>query len=302
GNTMKSGLFLLGLLALWAGLPPASGQLHQANAICQLPAEPGPCFTYSRNYFYNSVTRFDTMFRCLKTCGSSVLPQAKLPLQPPALSLAQDVRISEMPPALKRVKNGECPAPINGAAATCDNFCSIDSDCPGSERCCSNGCGRKCKLPIGVNPGYCPKVNSNMVTICLVDCSNDRECGAGKKCCSLGCHVQCTQAVPARPGTCPKRKVLQTFAPCENKCEDDWNCPIRQKCCFTGCGLGCLAPITGDICRLPPEKGPCEARIPRFFYNPASRTCQRFYYGGCQGNRNNFRTFRACQRACRNLG
>uniref|UniRef100_A0A674IYW7 BPTI/Kunitz inhibitor domain-containing protein n=1 Tax=Terrapene triunguis TaxID=2587831 RepID=A0A674IYW7_9SAUR len=61
--------------------------LPRSNAICNLPAEPGPCFTYSRNYFYNSVTktceefiyggcqgnenRFDTMFRCLKTCGSS---------------------------------------------------------------------------------------------------------------------------------------------------------------------------------------------------------------------------------------
>uniref|UniRef100_A0A8C3SF81 BPTI/Kunitz inhibitor domain-containing protein n=1 Tax=Chelydra serpentina TaxID=8475 RepID=A0A8C3SF81_CHESE len=88
------------------------------------------------------------------------------------------------------------------------------------------------------------------------------------------------------------------------------DCSNDREC---GAGKKCLAPLQisalltthllspGDICRLPPEKGPCEARIPRFFYNPASRTCQRFYYGGCQGNRNNFRTFRACQRACRNL-
>uniref|UniRef100_A0A8C4Y018 BPTI/Kunitz inhibitor domain-containing protein n=1 Tax=Gopherus evgoodei TaxID=1825980 RepID=A0A8C4Y018_9SAUR len=62
----------------------------------------------------------------------------------------------------------------------------------------------------------------------------------------------------------------------------------------------CLSP--GDICRLPPKTGPCEALIPRFFYNPASRTCESFIYGGCQGNGNNFRTLPECQRACRKRG
>ncbi|XP_030388728.1 WAP four-disulfide core domain protein 8-like isoform X2 [Gopherus evgoodei] len=224
---MKSGLLLfLGLLALWADLLPASGQLRQ-------------------------------------------------------------------------VKTGKCPAPINAGAANCNNFCSTDADCPGSERCCSNGCGRECRLPTGVNPGYCPKIDPDIMTICIVECSNDRECGAVSKCCSLGCRVQCARAVPAKAGTCPKRRVLRTFAPCENKCRDDRDCPNRKKCCFTGCGLGCLAPVTGDICRLPPKTGPCEALIPRFFYNPASRTCESFIYGGCQGNGNNFRTLPECQRACR---
>ncbi|KGL99973.1 Eppin, partial [Charadrius vociferus] len=27
--------------------------------------------------------------------------------------------------------------------------CSSDDDCPGSERCCSTGCGRECQLPTG---------------------------------------------------------------------------------------------------------------------------------------------------------
>ncbi|KAM9121489.1 uncharacterized protein ACDP82_015265 [Pangshura tecta] len=227
---MKSGLLLLlGLLALWADLPPASGQLRQE-------------------------------------------------------------------------KRGQCPAPINVGAAKCDNFCSTDADCPGSERCCTNGCRKECKLPIEVNPGYCPQINPDRFTICLVSCNSDKECGAGSKCCSLGCHVQCARAVPAKPGTCPKRSVLQTFAPCENKCRDDRDCPMRQKCCFTGCGLGCLAPVTGDICRLPPETGPCKQYIPRFYYSPASRMCKRFIYGGCQGNRNNFRTLLECERACRKYG
>ncbi|CAM2102198.1 unnamed protein product [Caretta caretta] len=52
----------------------------------------------------------------------------------------------------------------------------------------------------------------------------------------------------------------------------------------------------------PPERGPCAQLLVRFFYNPAYGTCQRFYYGGCRGNGNNFKTLRACQQACRTLG
>nr|P00993.1 RecName: Full=Chelonianin; AltName: Full=Basic protease inhibitor; AltName: Full=RTPI [Caretta caretta] len=54
-----------------------------------------------------------------------------------------------------------------------------------------------------------------------------------------------------------------------------------------------------DICRLPPEQGPCKGRIPRYFYNPASRMCESFIYGGCKGNKNNFKTKAECVRACR---
>uniref|UniRef100_A0A8C8VL26 Uncharacterized protein n=1 Tax=Pelusios castaneus TaxID=367368 RepID=A0A8C8VL26_9SAUR len=91
------------------------------------------------------------------------------------------------------------------------------------------------------------------------------------------------------------RRVLQTFAPCKNMCEDDRDCLGRQKCCFTGCGLGCLPPAQIS---LPPETGPCKGMIRRYFYSPAFRSCRTFYYGGCKGNKNNFRTLQECQQAC----
>ncbi|XP_067410042.1 kunitz-type serine protease inhibitor 4-like [Emydura macquarii macquarii] len=84
---MKSGVLLplLGLLTLWAELPPASGQIRQANKICNLPMDSGPCFAYFIRYYYNSATkrceafvyggcqgngnRFATEDECLQTCG-----------------------------------------------------------------------------------------------------------------------------------------------------------------------------------------------------------------------------------------
>lgn len=46
-------------------------------------------------------------------------------------------------------KRGECPPPSRIPPQPCDRFCSSDENCPGSERCCSTGCGRECRLPAG---------------------------------------------------------------------------------------------------------------------------------------------------------
>ncbi|XP_042657115.1 WAP four-disulfide core domain protein 8-like isoform X2 [Tyto alba] len=178
-------------------------------------------------------------------------------------------------------KLGQCPPPARTPLMPCDVSCSSDADCPGSERCCPTGCGRECRLPTG-----------------------------------------------AKPGVCPKRRVLHTFAPCNSSCSDDTDCPHHEKCCFTGCGLGCLPPArgttapllpagggqrlrpaahsspasSGDICHLPPVRGPCRGRFRHYAYSPATGTCQPFTYSGCGGNPNNFRTVEECQRVCWQAG
>ncbi|XP_076464409.1 PI-stichotoxin-Hcr2n-like [Babylonia areolata] len=54
----------------------------------------------------------------------------------------------------------------------------------------------------------------------------------------------------------------------------------------------------GDVCSLPSETGMCRGYFPRFFYNSADGECQKFIYGGCDGNANNFETLEACKAAC----
>ncbi|XP_063001470.1 kunitz-type protease inhibitor 4-like [Elgaria multicarinata webbii] len=53
-----------------------------------------------------------------------------------------------------------------------------------------------------------------------------------------------------------------------------------------------------DICCLPEKGGDCLALIPRWFYNWKTRRCEKFTYGGCHGNENNFKTFEECRRRC----
>nr|XP_061800767.1 protein AMBP [Nerophis lumbriciformis] len=54
-----------------------------------------------------------------------------------------------------------------------------------------------------------------------------------------------------------------------------------------------------EACSLGAEPGPCFGIFPRFFYNSSAMSCQRFNYGGCMGNKNNFKTERECLQRCR---
>ncbi|TSP68478.1 WAP four-disulfide core domain protein 18 [Bagarius yarrelli] len=45
-----------------------------------------------------------------------------------------------------KVKPGICPWRKLGLGH-CAEYCTNDSDCPGEEKCCSNGCGHQCTIP-----------------------------------------------------------------------------------------------------------------------------------------------------------
>lgn len=53
-----------------------------------------------------------------------------------------------------------------------------------------------------------------------------------------------------------------------------------------------------DPCSLPKQVGNCRGAMPRFFFNPATRSCEGFIYGGCDANENNFETHEECEQVC----
>ncbi|KFP54465.1 Papilin, partial [Cathartes aura] len=80
-------------------------------------------------------------------------------------------------------------------------------------------------------------------------------------------------------------------------------------CCFDNVasasgpqGEGCLNrpnypyPV---ICLLPSAHGPCTNWTTRWYFVTVVGKCNRFWYGGCHGNKNSFASEEECMRACR---
>ncbi|KAL5972266.1 PI-stichotoxin-Hcr2e [Taenia solium] len=74
-----------------------------------------------------------------------------------------------------------------------------------------------------------------------------------------------------------------------------------------GCSLYCMdMPVyfgegsdqSEDVCSLPTVVGPCTANNQRYTYNRSTGRCEPFNYGGCEGNKNNFKRLDECQRLC----
>ncbi|XP_076858400.1 tissue factor pathway inhibitor a isoform X2 [Brachyhypopomus gauderio] len=64
------------------------------------------------------------------------------------------------------------------------------------------------------------------------------------------------------------------------------------------CEEMCLVRANKSPCHLKDEAGPCRGLMPRFFFDSETQECRRFFYGGCFGNANNFKTIQECQARC----
>ena len=53
-----------------------------------------------------------------------------------------------------------------------------------------------------------------------------------------------------------------------------------------------------ESCKQPSEAGTCYNYTIRYFFDQQSQACTAFYYGGCEGNDNNFVSQEDCEAVC----
>ncbi|TNM94487.1 hypothetical protein fugu_017246 [Takifugu bimaculatus] len=59
--------------------------------------------------------------------------------------------------------------------------------------------------------------------------------------------------------------------------------------------------LSSSFCQAPVKVGPCRAAFPRWWYNSSTGDCERFTFGGCKGNNNNFLSKEECLSACKGV-
>ncbi|XP_055847560.1 papilin isoform X2 [Episyrphus balteatus] len=128
------------------------------------------------------------------------------------------------------------------------------------------------------------------------DCKNTCQEYKGKDTCLL----------PKSAGPCPGFQKKWYFDSDRNRCEE-----FNYGGCYgtsnrfdslEECKAQCSVEDSLPTCEQPMDNGPCQGNFERWFYDNQTDTCQRFMYGGCKGNKNNYATEHACNYHCRQPG
>ena len=95
---------------------------------------------------------------------------------------------------------------------------------------------------------------------------------------------------------CPTRQLIDED---RNRCVHPYDCPSMITYIYLQLLLSfSYIIIEKNPCHQPPFSGSCHGTYVRYFYNVTSHKCEKFIYGGCYGNENNFFTLHECQEQC----
>ncbi|XP_065281484.1 papilin-like [Dermacentor albipictus] len=299
------------------------------NDTCHLPKKAGPCFGYFPRYYYNTTTNsceqfiyggcqgnannFETLEKCESVCSNSSnaweLTRSRL-----ITKLLTLDPICELPK-----KAGPCRGYFpryyyNVTTDTCEVF--IYGGCQGNANNfktltqCETRCGGNLTLEDDSWKKHITK------PVALADYIRSNPVLSRSL---VRLNPVCNE--PKQPGPCAgyfprfyfdnETKTCQPFVygGCQANGNNFYTLEECNSTCWASLNHHPLV-ITSAVevpfwplsppeeCTYPADAGPCDAYMPRFFYNTLTKSCEQFIYGGCGGNANNFRTYDACQNKC----
>ncbi|WKY11925.1 hypothetical protein Q1695_003474 [Nippostrongylus brasiliensis] len=99
-----------------------------------------------------------------------------------------------------------------------------------------------------------------------------------------------------------KTKLGVTVNCAKSDCPYGYKCSVVQQssvCCPENNKIiGLQTSPPNDVCSMPKERGPCDKYELRFYYNAELKECKYFFWGGCEGNGNNFEKVEECESTC----
>ncbi|XP_055938654.1 actinia tenebrosa protease inhibitors-like [Argiope bruennichi] len=259
--------------------------------------------------------RYVTKEQCLKKCASIFKADSDRCSLPAETGLCRGY----FPRYYFDKEAGQCKKFVYGGCGGNENNFATEEEC-------ESECGNRAAQVCGENERY-----NGCGTACPLTCENyDNPPKFCNLMCKIGCEcengfVRRADGKCVRPDQCPNRQAALDRPDCDKAPETgvcraympryyyDQQAGQCLKFIYGGCGgnrnnfeteeecynkCGALQSFSREICNLEAEVGPCKAAFRRFFFNRKTGQCERFIYGGCQGNENNFETQRECENRC----
>ncbi|XP_076444542.1 papilin-like isoform X1 [Babylonia areolata] len=297
--------------------------------VCLEPKVIGPCEGSFPRFYYDSKdnrclpfnyggcqgngNNFEKLEECVETCLKEKPGRCPLPEGPGVC--AEMCQFDRHCPGKEKCCRNKCGGTTCQEPATATT-CPA-KPCPPGTTCRKIDGERTC---VPFKPGTCPVTICRHVPCDGEECQQDDDCDGQRKCCGgcTGCnkcqtplfpscdtvkcsagHVCVLMPVPCATEPCvPQPACVPIKAPCIPKCKSGEKCALQVVQCVRAPCPPLHVCIPTDPCQQPKNPGLCKARIPKYYYDSTAKKCLLFYYGGCHGNDNRFKTKNACKQAC----
>lgn len=295
-----------------------------SGEACALPKERGPGRNYTVNWYFDmtyggcirfwyggregNANRFQTQEECERTCVS---PEGAEVCSLPKVEGPCDGKYSSF---YFNKQSGKCETFDYGGCLGNKNRFDTEEAC--KEVCHSKPTSEDpCDQPVVVGPcrgnlwrWYFNKQEGRCKSFVYSGCEENKNNFKSE----ADCMTTCSAASPGElcklgkaEGPClghyPRWFYDYLDSSCKefiySGCEGNRNQFVDKSSCERTCNQTQVVAKT-DVCALPVDKGPCGGNMLRWYFDKRLRRCERFHFGGCEGNINNFGSQSDCERAC----